>query len=256
MSELGCERRGHVAVLVLDRPDVHNARNAALREALWSACEAIDADDEIRAVVLTGAGERAFCSGLDLKEAAAVSSAQAVVGLRNDIQRVADVRAPVIAAVNGVAVGGGLELALACDLRLAAAGARLGLTEVARGTIPGNGGTQRLARAIGAPAALELLLTASLIDAPRALELGIVSEICESPAAVRERALELAQAIAAKAPLATRAAKQAVRDGLEMPLSGGLALERALSQRLRASADWREGVAAFAEKRRPAWQGR
>lgn len=250
------DRDGSVAVLTLNRPETMNARNAALRAALHAACADLDADPGVRAVVLTGAGDRAFCSGLDLREVRERTErgdVSSIVGDTNDIAAVAGMSTPTVAAVNGVAVGGGLELALACDLRLAAPGARFGLLEVARGNLPGNGGTQRLQRVVGRSVALEMLLTADLVDAPSAAASGLVSRVETD---VRAAALVLAHRIARNAPLAVRAAKRAVHDGADGPLAAGLALEAQLSAELKTSDDWREGVAAFAQKRDPVWRGR
>lgn len=245
-----------VAVVTLNRPEAMNARNAAMRSMLYDACAALDAASEIRAVVVTGAGDRAFCAGLDLAEVrdrTLRGDVSRVVGDRNDIAAVAAMTTPTIAAVNGVAVGGGLELALACDLRLAASTARFGLTEVTRGNLPGNGGTQRLPRVVGPAVALHMLLTGELVEAARALDTGLVSAVEDD---VLGAALAVAGRIAANAPLAVQAAKQAVYDGVERSLAAGLDLERELSDQLRSTDDWAEGVTAFAEKRAPVWRGR
>jgi enoyl-CoA hydratase/carnithine racemase len=250
-------RQGHVAVLTLNRPDVMNARNRLLRERLAATCADLDGDDDVRVVVITGAGSRAFCTGLDLKEVEAERATQAagdrIVGTVNDIAAVAAMRTPTVAAVNGVAVGGGLELALACDLRIAAETARFGLTEVKRGNIPGNGGTQRLPRLIGTAPALELLLTGALVDASRAAAMGLVGRVADD---ALDAAIEVAESIAQNAPLAVLAAKRAVREGSRLPLDDALALEAELSTGLRSTEDWAEGVSAFAEKRDPRWTGR
>lgn len=251
------EKRGLVAILTLNRPAVMNARNRLLRERLAAACEELDADAGVRAVVITGSGSRAFCTGLDLREVEAERATQPsgsrIVGSVNDIAAVAAMQTPTIAAINGVAVGGGLELALACDLRIAASDARLGFSEVRRGNIPGNGGTQRLPRLIGTGPALELLMTGSLVDASAAATMGLVGRVVDDALAT---ALELAQTITQNAPLAVLAVKRAVREGVQLPAAEGLALEAELSTALRSTADWAEGVAAFGEKRDPEWTGR
>ena len=229
-----------------------------MRKALVEACQALDEDDSVRVVVLTGSGDRAFSTGLDLKEVAKDSAASGkgmVVGELNDIAQVAALRKPAIAAVNGLAVGGGLELALACDLRLAAKGARFGLLELRRGTIPGNGGTQRLTRLIGISKTLELLLTAQLIEARQAETLGLVNRVIPDPQLIDE-AMSLAVTIARQAPLALTAAKEAVHKGAETNLDSALKLEQSLAAQLRSSQDFKEGVAAFREKRDPVWRGK
>ncbi|MGH3401966.1 MAG: enoyl-CoA hydratase/isomerase family protein [Streptosporangiaceae bacterium] len=253
------ERRDAVAVLTLNRPQVRNARNAALRRALVEACAELDPEPGIRAVVLTGAGDKAFCSGLDLTELAGDRNNKGprdkIVGAFNDIQAVSAMRTPTIAAINGVAAGGGLELALACDLHIASTTARFGLLEGKRGNIPGNGGTQRLPRLTSTAFALEMLLTADLVDARLALANGLVEHV-HQPDDLMPAALAMATKIAANAPLAVQAAKRAVYDGSRMSLRDGLALEEELSIQLRATDDWREGLQAFAEKRPPVWRSR
>ena len=254
------ERRGHVLWLTMNRPEVLNARNTPLRLALVEACRQADADDDVWVVVLTGAGERSFSVGRDLRELNAKQDMSLDEERRerarvNDGAAVAALSKPIIAAINGFALGGGLELALACDLRLAADSARLGLPEVKRGLIPGSGGTQRLPRAIPVALAMEMILTGEPIDARRALELGLVNQVvplAELPAAAQA----LAERVTANAPVAVRYAKEAIRKGREMPLADGLALEGDLSTLLKSTEDWVEGPRAFVEKRAPNWKGR
>lgn len=254
------ERRGRVLWLTMNRPEVLNARNTPLRLALVEACRQADADDDVWVVVLTGAGDRAFSVGRDLRELSGKQDITLDEERRerarvNDGAAVAALSKPIIAAINGYALGGGLELALACDLRVAADHARLGLPEVKRGLIPGSGGTQRLPRAIPVALAMEMILTGEPIDAQRALTLGLVNAVvplAELPAAAEA----LAERVAANAPVAVRYAKEAIRKGLEMPLADGLALEGDLSTLLKSTADWAEGPRAFVERRAPNWQGR
>jgi len=257
------DQRPHTAVVTLNRPAAANALSKALVAALEQAFVAL-ADDlrhrpgGLRAVVLTGAGDRAFCAGADLKERRAMSLEETWAFL-DELNRLLDMVAafprPVIAAINGAAFGGGLELALACDLRVAAEGAEMGLTEVRLGIIPGAGGTQRLARIAGVGVAKELVLTGRRVAAARAAELGIVSQVVP-PAALTDVAIALADEIAAAGPLATAAAKRAIDGGIALPIDDGLALEAACYEEVLASDDRNEGLAAFAEKRPPVFKGR
>jgi enoyl-CoA hydratase/carnithine racemase len=254
------ERRERAAFVTINRPDAANALSKALVAALTEAFDALAADikqgGDVRAVVLTGVG-RAFCAGADLKERRAMSLPETWAFL-DELNKLANTIAalprPVIAAINGAAFGGGLELALACDLRIAAEAAEMGLLEVRVGIIPGMGGTQRLARLVGIAAAKELILTGRRVGAARALALGIVSEVV--PAAdLAGAAATLAREIGAAAPLALGAAKRAIDGGFNLSLTEGLALEAACYQEVLASEDRNEGLAAFAEKRPPIFKG-
>lgn len=252
------ERRDGIACVTLNRPEVLNARNRRMREELIHAVTAIRADPEVRVVILTGAGERSFSAGRDLKEAAreqvgVVAARQAKMEI-SDTEMIAQLNKPVIAAINGFALGGGCELALACDLRVAVEGARMGLPEVSRGMIPGSGGTQRLSRVVGLGKALELILTGSVIDAEEACRIGLVNKVVPREG-LMAAAEEYARAIATKAPVAVVFAKEAVREGYEMSLDDGLRLETDLSALLRTTEDIREGARAFVEKRAPQWRG-
>jgi enoyl-CoA hydratase len=247
-----------VATVTLNRPDVHNAMNEAMRRDLWRCFEGLVTSDDVRVIVVTGAGGRAFSAGADIRE---FTVPQAPTVFREHRRRV-EFRSlmercpqPIIAAIGGHCFGGGLELALACDIRIAAADSRLGLTEVDLAIIPGGGGTQRLPRLVGRGKALELILTAARIDAAEALRLGLVERVVPAGQALTA-ARELAAALAAKAPLALRYAKEAVVKGLELPLADGLRLEGDLSTLLRTTEDRLEGARAFLEKRPPRWQGR
>ena len=254
------ERRGQVLWLTMNRAEVLNARNVALRTALADACQQAEGDDSVRVVVLTGAGDRAFSTGMDLKEASQ-GGAASLVEQRQRRARTSDTAAlaalskPTIAAINGFALGGGLELALACDLRVAAEHARLGLPETKRGLIPGSGGTQRLPRLIPPGRALQMILTGEPMTADEACRLGLVSHVVPL-AELAAATTALAEAIAANAPVALRYAKEAVWKGLEMPLIDGLRLESDLSTLLGGTEDRLEGARAFVEKRAPVWQGR
>jgi methylglutaconyl-CoA hydratase len=256
------ERRGSAAFVTLNRPQAANALSKGLVSALAGSFAALEAEiaggGDLRAVVLTGAGDKAFCAGADLKERRTwtLDDTRAFLDQLNALMNaVAGFPRPVIAAINGVAFGGGLELALACDLRLAADGAEMGLTEVRLGIIPGAGGTQRLARIAGLAAAKELTLTGRRIGAARARELGLVSELA-APGALAEAAARLAREIGAAAPLALAAAKRAIDEGAARSLADGLAIERAHYEQVLITDDRNEGLNAFIARRAPEFKGR
>lgn len=251
------EASGHVRVLTLDRPEAANALSRALLADLARALTTVVDDAHARALIITGAGQKAFCAGADLKEREGMSDEQVletVTTIRETVSAVAGAPIPVIAAINGAAFGGGLELALACDIRLASSSASMGLTETTLAIIPGGGGTQRLPRLIGPGRAKELIFTGRRITAGEAHALGIVEEVCE-PDMLLARAGELAARIAANGPVAVRAAKEAIDRGLQLPLEQALALETELYARTIGTADRREGLAAFREKRAPQYRG-
>jgi enoyl-CoA hydratase len=250
------ERRGPVEVLTLNRPDKRNALNTGLRQALVSALEEIAADASVRCIVLTGAGDKAFVAGADVTEFAGRDvAAQAATMLgRRVYDVVAALERPLVAAINGVCLGGGLELALACDIRVASSTARFGQPEVNLGLIPGGGATQRLPRVVGMGAALRLILTGDPVDAAEALRIGLVEEITE-PADCLPRAIAIAERISRNSPVAVAAARRATRAALGIPLSAGLDLERATFLACFAAADRTEGIAAFLEKRPPRFAG-
>ena len=242
-------RHEAVATVTLNRPDRRNAIDQAMRDGLRSALDELDADAGVRVVVLTGAG-RAFCAGVDLTEGAPAPTLRPPVAAP-----LWAFRKPVIAAVNGPAVGGGLELALACDIRIAAASARFGLTEVRIGSLPGSGGTQLLPRIVGPGNAARMVLTGELVDAAEALWIGLVSEVVPD-AELAAAAGTLAERIAQNAPLSLLAAKRALRAGSDLPFAEGQALERELWAELAASKDRAEGRAAFRERRPARFTGR
>jgi enoyl-CoA hydratase/carnithine racemase len=251
-------RHGRAAVVTLNRPTVINAVNTTIRVGLPKLLAELDADAGVAAIILSGAGPRGFCVGADINEA---REALAPAGERRRltdfdwIESVARCRKPTIAALHGFCLGGGLELALACDLRLAAENTQLGLPETALGLIPGGGGTQRLPRLIGLGPALHLLLTGERIDAAEAHRLGLVSRLLPSPEACRSEAIRLAELIATRPPTAIAYVKEAAYAALESDLARGLALERSLFALLTASADRREAAAAFRDKRPPNFTG-
>ena len=245
-----------VALLTIDRPEALNALDAAVLAALAAALQELDADPGCRAVVVTGSGTRAFAAGADIKAMApATPETIGPVGGFEHWATMAAIGLPIIAAVRGFALGGGFELAMLCDLLVAGDDAVFGQPEIKLGVMPGAGGTQRLTRAIGRARAMELILTGRTIDAREADRLGLVSLFVPAEETL-DRALELAGRIAAMPPLAIRAAKASVNAAAERPLSEGLAAEQAAFFGLFATADQKEGMAAFVEKRSPRWTGR
>ncbi|MBI5545276.1 MAG: enoyl-CoA hydratase/isomerase family protein [Deltaproteobacteria bacterium] len=257
MTEILVERQERVELWTLSRPEVSNAISQALLAELTAQIERASEDPELVAVVLTGAGDRAFCAGADLKERRGMSEEavrEFLSGLRRALRALEQSDRVFIAAVNGFALGGGTELALACDLRVASPTARFGLTEVSLGIIPGGGGTQRLARLIGVGRAKDLILTGRQISSEEAYSMGLVNRMAERRTA-REEALLLAQAVARNGPFAVATAKHAIDRGLDLPLDEGLALELELYERTLKTKDRLEGLAAFAEKRPPRFIG-
>ena len=243
------EREGAAALVTITHPPV-NAISRAVAVALLEALTAAEADPACRALVLTGDGDRHFSAGADLTEFPADVTASVEVTRRLEASRL-----PVVAAVNGFALGGGCEIALACDLRICSANARFGQPEIKLGLIPGWGGTQRLPRLVGRGRALEMLLTGEQVDSARALAWGLVTRVVP-PADLRREALVLAGLLAERPPLAVAAIKRAVHRGLDGPLEYGLRREREEFDRVLGSEDAREGLSAFLEKRPPTWRGR
>lgn len=245
-----------VALVTIDRPDALNALSFDLLDALADALERLDADPECHAIVLTGAGSRAFAAGADIKELAGQTSASLHEGGRFGAwDRLAAIGLPIIAAVRGFALGGGCELALTCDLIIAGEDAVFGQPEILIGVMPGAGGTQRLTRAVGQARAMELILTGRSMTAGEAEAMGLVTRVVPAAATV-DAAIELATRIATMPPLAVRAAKRAVRLASEAPLAAGLAAERDAFFALFDTDDQGEGMRAFTEKRAPVWTGR
>jgi enoyl-CoA hydratase len=251
------ERRGAVSILTINRPDKRNALNGPLRCSLLGALDAAARDTTVRAIVITGAGDKAFVAGADIGEFEGRTPVDQFRVMKQPtiFDAVERLSKPVIAAINGFCLGGGMELALACDIRIASMSARFGQPEVNLGIIPGGGGTQRLPRIVGLGAASRMILTGDLIDATEALRLRLVEEVV-APDALMARAVAIADTIAAKSPVAVSAAKEATRAALSLPLEEGLKLETALFQVCFASEDKAEGVRAFLEKRTPTFPGR
>ncbi|MEX2547773.1 MAG: enoyl-CoA hydratase-related protein [Chloroflexota bacterium] len=245
-----------VALVTLDRPEVLNALDYQTLGELVEALESLDRDESVRCVVITGAGDRAFAAGADIKEMADATPVTLTVA--NNFarwERLRRIRVPLIAAVRGFALGGGCELAMACDMVVAADDATFGQPEIKIGIMPGAGGTQRLTRALGKAKAMEMILTGRNLSASEALERGLVSQVVAREETVPS-ALTLASEVASMPPLAVRAAKEAVNRAYELSLEAGLEFERRNFFLLFASEDQKEGMRAFMEKRKPAWKGR
>ncbi|WP_434043805.1 MULTISPECIES: enoyl-CoA hydratase-related protein [Sorangium] len=258
-SPVKLDRRGAVAVLTIDRAD---RRNALSRDALLAfgrlGRELAD-DPEVRAIVITGAGDKAFCAGADLKERQGMSpdDVRRQVGLyRTELGVLARSPKPVVAAINGVAFGGGLELALICDLRVAAPHAELALPETSLGIIPGAGGTQRLPRVVGEARAKEMILLGRRLTATEALAWGLVNRVSPEGTPVVDDAIAWIEPIATGAPIAQAAALRAIEDGYDVPLELGLEIERVHYDETLRSEDRLEALRAFAEKRKPVYKGR
>ena len=251
------ERDQDVLMWTLQRPEAMNALDRPLLRELLATAETARRDPSIRAGILTGAGDRAFSAGADLKERRGMSMDEVrsyLTLIRDTMNAIARLPVPTIAAVNGAAFGGGFELMLACDLRLLAAHAQVGLTEVRVGIMPGAGGTQRLPRLVGVARAKELIFSARRLDAAEALQLGLANRVVPG-AALLDAARALAAEIAANAPLAVRAAKQAIEAGFDTGLDRGLEIEAAAYAPLLPTRDRLEGLQAFAEKRPPRYRG-
>ena len=249
---------GRVATVTLNRPKVMNALNAAMLRELDELFAELALDDGVRIVLLAGAGGKAFAAGADIAELAEAdpTSGEQLAGRAQRVfRRIETMGKPVIACIDGFALGGGCELAMACTLRLASQSARLGQPEIKLGIIPGYGGTQRLPRLVGQGAALKMILTGAIVDAAEALRTGLVDEVVPAEH-LMERARELASLIASMPPLAVQAAIEAVGDGADLPLDQALALEANLFGQLWKTEDKREGMQAFLEKRSPVWVGR
>jgi enoyl-CoA hydratase len=247
---------GGIAVVTIDRPQALNALNGELLLEIGTVCDVVEADISVRALVFTGAG-RAFVAGADVAELAALgdpfAGREASLGGQDVMNNIAALPFPTIAAINGFALGGGLELALACDLRVAAPGAKLGLPEVGLGLIPGYGGTQRLPRLIGQGRAFDLILTGRHVPAEEALHMGLVNRVADD---ALEGALELARMTLRNGPIALGLAKEAVVRGLDVTLPQGLEIEADLFGMAATTDDMKEGTAAFLEKRAAAFEGR
>ncbi len=251
------EREGRVAILTINRPNKLNALNEEVRDLTLGYLEEIENDDDVGVVVITGAGDKAFIAGADIGEFEGRSPFDQRQAMRSP--RVFDVMAnfpkPVIAMINGFCLGGGCELAMSCDMRIASDRARIGQPEINLGLIPGGGGTQRLPRLVGLGQAMKIILSGDMIGAEEARRIGLVNEVVPHDE-LREKTLELATKIAAKSPVTVRIAKEAMRASERMSVEDGIVYERDLFCLCFSTEDKEEGVAAFLEKRAAEWKGR
>ncbi len=257
-SVLLAEEEKGVVTLTLNRPDVMNSLNFPLLHALKDQVESFRFKADVRVIIITAAGEKAFCAGADLKERATLAPEQVreyIFTIRNLFTAIEELNKPVIAAVNGIALGGGTELALASDIRIASTNATMGLTETRLAIIPGAGGTQRLPRLVGRGKAKELIFTGQRIGAEEALRIGLVNKICE-PNDLLDESKKMAAMICEAGPIAIEQAKYAINYGLETDLHTGLAIESNAYWVCIPTEDRLEGLAAFKEKRKPVYKGR
>ena len=258
MTEVLLEKRGTTAWVTLNRADVRNALSLAVNLRLSDLAHELEADDDVRAVVITGAGDKAFCAGADLKERKGVPASEAgpyINAIAGAINGWAEIRKPTIAMMNGAAYGGGLELAMACDFRILVEGSEVGLTEVRLGIMPGAGGTQRLPRLVGEARAKELIMLGRRIDARRAKELGLVMQVVPR-AELRAAADAVIKELGGCAPVSVMKAKEAIERGSDVEIDDGLAIERECYDVTLFTDDRNEGLAAFAEKRPPKFSGK
>jgi enoyl-CoA hydratase/carnithine racemase len=260
MSEnvLLTEQRDSVLIITLNRPKMMNSLNFAMLNALKDQIEKVRFDSSIRVVIIKGSEERAFCAGADLKERITLSEDEVkkfIFTIRTLFSTIENLNKPVIAAVNGIALGGGTELALACDIRIAADNASMGLTETRLAIIPGAGGTQRLPRLVGKGKAKELIFTGRRVNADEALEISLVNKIC-APEKLLDECLEMANMICETGPVAIEQAKYAINNGYETDINTGLAIESNAYWITIPTEDRLEGLKAFREKRKPVYKGK
>ena len=255
MAEIEVRREHGLGIITINRPEVRNALNKSAWYALKDAFTELDDDPKVQVIIVTGAGEKAFVAGADLN---ALKERDATETFRAEYQRIVDQVAnadkPTIAAVNGYALGGGLELALACDIRICCDSAKFGQTELNVGVLPGAGGTQRLARLIGLGKAKEMIFTGKIINAQEAEKIGLVNSVVESNN-LMENVIQMAQEIAAKSPLVLRLAKFVINNGMDVDMHTAQALERLGQTVVFGSTDRLEGINAFLEKRKPEFKG-
>ena len=252
------EEKPGVVILTLNRPTAMNSLNFDLLYAIRDAMDDLQYREEIRCVIITGAGEKAFCAGADLKERATLSQDEVkrfILTIRNLLTSIQNIGKPVIAAINGIALGGGTELALASDIRIASTTAVMGLTETRLAIIPGGGGTQRLPRIIGVAKAKELIFTGRRVDAVEALDIGLVNRV-SAPEKLLGECLSMAEMIKETGPIAVEMAKYAINSGIETDLATGLAIESNAYRVTIPTEDRVEGLKAFREKRKPVYRGR
>ena len=251
------KKENHIAFITLNRPEAMNSLDPESVIRLAEIWAEVRTDDDIRVAILTGTGEKSFCTGTDMKKTPPPAECMASIWLREGQPIVPHMKTwkPIICAINGYAVGGGLEMALACDLRIASSNAKFGLTEVKVASLAGLNGTQCLPRAIPQAVAMKMLLTGEMIDAQEAYRVGLISDVVR-PEELMDLATQYATKIAGNAPLSVKAAKQAAVMGLDMTLDNGIAFSHLLWGALRDTEDRKEGFQAFSEKRKPEWKGR
>lgn len=247
----------HIAIITLNRPEAANALSKKMLGELNNLVNRIEQDKAIYCVIITGSGEKAFCAGADLKERIGMTDEQVIEAVQyigQTVDNIAGIKVPVIAAINSAAFGGGLELALACDIRIAHSASRLGLTETSLAIIPGAGGTQRLPRLIGLGQAKKLIYTAKPVTAIEALDIGLVEQITDANVLVT--AVDMAKQIVGNGPIALKQAKKAINQGMETDLTHGITLEHEYYQVTISTEDRTEGLVAFKEKRKPNYQAK
>ncbi len=247
---------GYVALVTFNRPDKMNALNLEVRRALFAALAELREDDEVRVVVLTGAGEKAFIAGADIGEFEGMAPVAQYRAMQrgNIFSAMEEFPKPIIAMINGYCLGGGCELSMACDIRVASSRAKLGQPEINLGLIPGGGGTQRLPRLVGEGQAMKMIMTGEIISASEAHRIGLVEQVFE-PENLREATLEMARTIASRSPIALQAAKESILAARRMPMDEGLKFERAWFGLLFSTDDMTEGVDAFLSKRQAEFKG-
>lgn len=249
------ETEGAAALLTIDRPEVRNALDTGTVHEIHGALDQIDADRSLRVLIVTGAGEKVFVAGADVNTLLARSARETLDGANNRLfSRLENVRIPTIAAVNGFALGGGLELALACDLRIASETAKMGLPETGLGIIPGAGGTHRLPRLVGAGVAKEMILLGTILDAQEALRVGLVNRVVPGDRLL-DTARDWADRIRKRAPMATELAKMSVNAAGNVPVEFGMLFDRVAQTVLNSTSDKKEGMTAFLDKRKPEFRG-
>ncbi len=247
---------GHVAMVTFNRPEKLNALNLEVRRALFAALAELRDDDDVRVVVLTGAGEKAFIAGADIGEFEGMAPVEQYRAMQrgNVFSAMEEFPKPIIAMINGYCLGGGCELSMACDIRVASSRAKLGQPEINLGIIPGGGGTQRLPRLVGEGQAMKMIMTGEIISASEAERIGLVEKVFE-PEDLRDSTLELARTMASRSPMALQAAKESILAARRMPLDEGLKFERAWFGLLFSTDDMNEGVDAFLNKRQAEFKG-
>ncbi|MFC4557252.1 enoyl-CoA hydratase [Virgibacillus kekensis] len=248
----------HIAFIKLNRPEAMNAISKNLLDELNQHIQVIENDESIHCIVVTATGEKAFCAGADLKERKGMNEEQVIKAVKyigDTVTRLENMKMPVIAAINGAAFGGGLELALGCDIRISASQAKMGLTETSLAIIPGAGGTQRLTRLVGLGQSKRLIFTAKPITASEALDIGLVEQVVDD-SILEESAIELAKQIAGNGPIAVRQAKKSINEGIQTNLTSGLSIEHSCYKETIPTEDRLEGLQAFKEKRKPVYKGK